>query len=395
MSDAILKRENRVNLYLAGVGMQLRAAFHRTNAHKLPGKMGELREDAICGFFREWLPGKYAARTNVIPVHQGIHDFDRELDLVILDDHLGMRLPLDADGGVTLAAWNDLKVQMEVKSTLNEAEYKKANTIAGECKRFGLHNDTRYPLNILFAYACEDEFFKDLQETIVCDSQKCDIDVIAILGRGIYFSPSHTRIVDQIHAGISDAMVNNDGHIAETRMIQEITYSGRYAPFEQVGDESDASVLFGLMAAVANSLDEKSAADELIMAAKRQNYSPVFQELTFGQRLQAIADLDWSVLDSELKRHLMSVRRWDRESWNAALLQHYEVYVYKINKITWGDKVPPAMKNKFRAFYGEDCSLAERPEVVADTFEACVQAAVAQLGLDWLALETLEVRPEF
>jgi hypothetical protein len=273
-------REKRVKIYLRGAGLQLRAVFQRSGAHKLPGKMGELREDAVCAFINEWLPRRFRAVSNVLTVHQGNHELNRELDLVVFDQLEGFRLPLDSDGHVSLIAWRNIRLHCEVKSVLNQGEYEKACAVATACRDFANETGTSAPKSILFAFGSDPTWVAEyLESDVFTGCTPCPFDAIIILGRCPAYSPKMLRLAQQVQLGLSKEMRDNDGTAADREISSEITYAARQAPFEHVGSDLDEDVLFALMAFVLHELDsdkEKRTSDELILAAMRPNRNPIF-----------------------------------------------------------------------------------------------------------------------
>ena len=265
--------------YLRGVGLQLRAVFYRSGSHKLPGTMGELREDAVCKFINEWLPRRYRAVSNVLAVHQGNHELDRELDIAVLDDFDGFRLPLDAKGHVSLVAWTDIRVHCEVKSVLNNREYENACAAAAACQDFARETETPAPKSILFAFDADAKWRAEyLDAEVLSGCTNSPFDAIIILGSTPAFSPQMLRLAQQVELGLSRAMRDNDGHAAEREISLEVTYSARQQPFQLVGEATDEHGLLALMAFVSYELDsddEKRFSDELILAATRPIYNPI------------------------------------------------------------------------------------------------------------------------
>lgn len=395
----LLKRENRVKLYLAGVGLELRAAFHRSGSHKLPGKMGELREDALAKFLTEWLPLRYRTKTNVLTVHKGNHELDRELDLVILDELDGFRLPLDADGGVTLAAWNDLKLHIEVKSIMGEEEFLKANSAAEACKKFGHDTNTNAPSSLLFAYDVEEKWFQD---KFTCDVLMGNSDIffeaIAILGRGIYFSPRFTQLAQQINRGLTKEMAESDCAVAEQNIMADVTFPTGNNEFLQVGTKSDADVLFGIMAFVAKSVATNATlSDELITAAQRPLYTPVLETQSKLDVIMTFASKNWNNqgTDTAFIAWMSCLKLFDRDSWNLLLCLHFGIYVYPANVLTESDTVFRESEQEFdlAADFGTQASAwlsATQFPVLKSEKEGFAQA-VARLDLEKKALAQLNL----
>lgn len=182
---------------LMGHHYELLAAFARSAAHKLPGSMGRLRENALAKFLQVWIPRRLTCPSNVFATHEGVGNFELEIDLAVYDSTEGPMWPLDCEEENLFLAYRHTKAVIEVKSTLD------ADTMAQAVKSMRAFDDymeqvensdfekdkpglTR-PSKILFAYRVDADYFGcDFQELLVYGPDP--FDLIVILGTGAYFA---------------------------------------------------------------------------------------------------------------------------------------------------------------------------------------------------------------
>ena len=368
----------------------MKAAFHRSGAHKLPGKMGELREDAVCVFLNEWLPRRFRALTNVLPVHKGNHELNRELDLVVLDELEGFRLPLDPEGSVSLVAWDDISLHCEVKSVLSQSEYEQACAAASACKDFAHETGTNSPLSILFAFDAKANWAVNyLENDVLTGCTNTPFDAIFILGRGAYYSGRMLRLSQQVLRGLSLEMRDSDGSAATEEIISDITHSAETPPFQTIADGSDADTLFALMAFVAHAVDgdnEKRVSDELIMAARRATYHPVHALVPAAEAWEIVAVTRWADLkeDKEAVTKLKKIRKYHQRDWARLLCMRFGLEVLEHEETTtlpFGGYIAVPLANGLAA------ALPGLPNIQPGTSRVeAIKFAVSALKLDELAV---------
>ena len=211
---------------LAGHHHELLAVLARTSAHKLPGAKGAARERAVAKFLRTWLQARYSVPTNVFATTRDGKECPGELDLVIHDGNTGAVWPLDDQGGNSVVTWEEVRLIVQIKSTLDEKTFAKACQAMSRLNAFWeeLPADAQprnKPPAVLFAYQVDDEFLESLLEKFVYSrSDAFPFEAFVLLEQGAYLSDSLRDLRLGIENGLSPDRVGGDRR-AVNRMVQE------------------------------------------------------------------------------------------------------------------------------------------------------------------------------
>jgi hypothetical protein len=267
----------RLQKSLTGHYHELKAVFHRTAAHKLPSAMGALREHAVSRFVSTWIPKLYSVPTNVFATNRNGVEFAQELDLVIHDGSTGSLWPLDADGRNSIATWEEIRLVMQIKSTLAEKNFKEACETMAAIPEFANASDTPCPIKVLFAYSVQEEFLPFLLEKFTYSSSGTfPFDAFILLDHGAYFADPLRNLRIGIERGLSPKMVENDGP-SQDRLIWEFVEDTRIPKgYQGVGDCSPESALLSLAALSTYATAGDAATRALLAASTHSEHVPIF-----------------------------------------------------------------------------------------------------------------------
>ena len=256
---------------------QLLADFHRSGAHKLPGGKGMLREDSIARFLSTWIPKRYEVISNVF-ISQFGTQFDRELDMVILDTFEGMAWPLDAAGVNSVVTWDHVKLVGEVKSKLTKSAL---NDAIQSMSGLPNQDDWELPFRVLFAFEVDNEVFNTLEESFATESSsKYPFDAFVFLDRGAYVSEKYEHFRKSFAKGLSPALGEEDIDIFYQHFSDDIRASHIPRGFGcmKSGKPSEALFAFAVLAAFASAGNTTTQA--LLTACRNADFSPILLEVS-------------------------------------------------------------------------------------------------------------------
>ncbi|MDP9809889.1 hypothetical protein J2W42_002748 [Rhizobium tibeticum] len=269
-----LDRAERLFRTFQGHYFQLLADFHRSAAHKLPGGKGMLREDSVARFLSTWIPKRFEVLSNVFPSQFG-SNFDRELDLVVLDTFEGMAWPLDSGGVNSVVTWDHVKLVVEVKSKLNQATWDTAVATIKElpCQKPG----NGYPMRLLFAFEVEDTLFETARESFVMGDRKTyPFDAFVFLDKGVYISDAYELFRKGFAKGLGPELAARDGDIIDAELSEELHADQIPNGFRHMHSPTRPETLFAFAAIAAHASAGNPATQALLSACRKPDYNPIF-----------------------------------------------------------------------------------------------------------------------
>lgn len=270
-------RKKRLLTSMTGHYQQLLSVFSMTGSHKLPGAKGMLREKAVAGFIKIWIPGHFSVPTNVFATTRKGEELPTELDLVIHDGSSGSVWPLDSDHANSVATWEEIRLVAQIKSTLGKKQFKDACNAMAKLDVFSEKTNTQMPMRILFAYRVKVDFIEELLEKFVYSSMNAfPFDAFILLDDGAYISDAFRELRIGIRKGLSERQVMNDGPSQDTMILEDVIESRIPNGYRQASDGTPESTLLALavLATTASAGDEATQA--LLAACKHPEYNPIF-----------------------------------------------------------------------------------------------------------------------
>lgn len=270
----------RLHVALTGHYHALMAQFESSAAHKLPGAKGAIREDAVGTFLKAWVSNRFSVLTNVLAVAPDGTEAPSELDLVLHDSSEGSFWKLDAQGSNCVATYPHIKLVVEIKSLLTEAQLRKACTSMDKLTEFE-NSHGLSPLRVLFAYRVDANLLEDMREQFCTyGSTYYPFDAFIFLHDGAYLADRQDlqALRTGIPKGLGPEEVANDGPSAD-RMTLEYCMESKYANgFRLVHDgKVETNLLsFATLATFATAGAEATSA--LLSAAVHREFSPIFSE---------------------------------------------------------------------------------------------------------------------
>lgn len=272
------QKTKRLSKTLTGHYHELCAVLARTSAHKLPSAMGAIREKAVATFISSWLQKRYSVPTNVFATDRSGREFPSELDLVIHDGDSGAIWQLDAQGGNSVATWEEIRLVAQIKSTLTEKEFVKSCETISSLADFSKEAGTERPFTVLFSYKVDDDFSPLLLEKFTYSGRNdFPFDAFVLLDHGAYFSDSLRELRVGIEKGLSPSQVRNDGPSQDRLILEDCIESRITNGYRLVSDGSPENTLLALaaLATLATSGDDVTQA--LLAACIHSNHFPIFE----------------------------------------------------------------------------------------------------------------------
>lgn len=274
------KPDKRLYRAIQGHYHQLMADFKRSASHKLPSAKGRLREAAVATFLSAWIPKRYTPLTNAFATTLDGNELPIELDLVVHDGYEGVAWPLDSQGVNNVVTWEQVRMVVEVKSTLDREQFKKGISVAKKIREFceEIPSSSR-PLVVLFAFQVDAEFVADLHYDLTHSYQSAYLfDAVILLDEGAYFSDSFRELRLGIERGLAPNLVVNDGPSRDQMILEDCEVRPDSMGYKAVGDCGPEITLlaFAAIATAASSGDE--AVQALLSACKHVEYSPIFPD---------------------------------------------------------------------------------------------------------------------
>ena len=259
----IKNKEKRLFKTFKGHFFELMSVFERTTAHKLPGSKGALREEAVSKFISNWIPRRYTVPTNVFATTKSGKEFPAEIDLVIHDSNSGGLWRLDSDGVNSIATREEIKLIMEIKSTLDKETFEKTcNSIKEKIDKF---DEVKIPPLVLMAYKTESE----VREIILNPDVRLPFNVFILLDKGAFFerSPEFKEIRLGIEKGLSPERIREDPSSIDKILLDYcVKYIG-YPNYEQyIGSSPESSALLSL-AVIATQVTSGDDVTQSLLAA--------------------------------------------------------------------------------------------------------------------------------
>ncbi|MDX8327168.1 DUF6602 domain-containing protein (plasmid) [Agrobacterium rosae] len=266
----------RLSRTLLGHYHEMMAAYHRSAAHKLPGGKGVIREDAVANFIGTWLSKRNRPHTNVFASAIGGEQLGPELDLVVLDEFDGVAWPIDAGAVNAVVTWEQIRVVVEVKSTLTEHTLNKACEAMNEVAAFAERNGDPVPTRLLFAYQIDPDLKDDLlYQFEEQGSDSYPFDAFVILQCGVFCSSELNDLRWGFASGLAPEKVANDGPYQDKAAL-EFGEQTRFARgFRSMGDGSHEETLMALACIVTNAVTDGKSTQALLSALKRVEYFPI------------------------------------------------------------------------------------------------------------------------
>lgn len=262
---------------LSGHYYQLKSVFEKTKAHKLPGSKGKLREDAVARFISLWHSSRFKSITNVFATTNMGKEFPLELDIVTHDGNSGAVWPLDSDSENSVATWEEIKMIVEVKSTLDENSFEKACTSMDKLTQFSKEESTVVPLRVLFAYKVDDDFYPFLMEKFTYSySESLSYDAFIILDCGAFFSDGIRELRAGIGKGLSPELVKNDGPSQDRFTMEDCIESRIPEGYKSVADSSNEIILLSLAVLATYATSGNDTVQSLLAACINPDYNPIF-----------------------------------------------------------------------------------------------------------------------
>lgn len=267
---------SRLSKTMLGHYHELMAAYYRSAAHKLPGGKGMLREDAVARFVATFLPKRYRPHTNVFASVASGLQHDLELDLVVLDEFEGAAWPVDADSINAVVTWEQVRLVMEVKSTLGKEELEKACTAMNALAAFAEKTDTELPTRILFAFDIADEVRDKLLEGFEeFGSHTYPFDAFVILTLGTFCSDRFDLLRAGFDSGLGLGMADSDGP-TQDRLTLEFCVATRFLRgFRPMGDCTPPDLLMALAAIASSAATNDKTTQALLSALKKAEHYPI------------------------------------------------------------------------------------------------------------------------
>ncbi len=270
------QKQKRLLQSLTGHYHELLSVFSRSATHKLPSAKGILREDAVSKFITSWIPNRFTTITNVFATTRRGNELQTELDIVVHDSNSGAVWNLDADGHNSIATWEEIKLIVEVKSTLNEKEFNQACKSMSKVSAFVDSENSARPLRILFAYKVDEKFSDLLMEKFTYSlSDNMPFDAFILLEVGAFFSDTLQELRIGIENGLSPSFIANDTS-SQNKIIEESCMETRIPNgYRIVSDGTNESTLLSLavLSTFATAGDDTTQA--LLAACKTQEYIPI------------------------------------------------------------------------------------------------------------------------
>jgi len=258
---------------------ELMAVFHRTSAHKLPGKKGALREKAVAKFLQSWIPKRFSILTNVFLVTRFGDEIPYEVDAVIHDSHTGISWPLDADAENYVATWEEVRLIVEVKSVLNEKIFKQACESMSKVIEFANKHNLKLPIIALFSYQGDDNFIDPLLEYFIYShSNDYPFDAFILLNKGVYFSDKLRELRVGIERGLSPSLVKKDGPSQDKLIIEDCVVSRIPEGYKAVYDCSPEGNLFVFAVLAIYSAAGDDITQAFLSACMKPRYNPIFDD---------------------------------------------------------------------------------------------------------------------
>lgn len=270
---------HRLGKTLEGHKHQLMAVFSRSAAHKLPGSKGVHREGAVAQFLATWVPHRFTPTTNVFVTSPHLGEFHSELDLVLHDSYEGGRWPLDADELNVVLTWDEVRAVVEIKSVLNEVEWKKARQTMLDLSEWAHQNgadDATLPHKILFAFKTDPSFYSEILELFAyASTDDVPYDAIVLLDHGAWFGPRLELLEVGLRRGLVPSQVENDGSSLD-RLILRFCMETRIPEHFRCAADTPEGALLALAVVASYCCIGEDVTRALLSALMRVDYAPVF-----------------------------------------------------------------------------------------------------------------------
>nr|WP_063570571.1 DUF6602 domain-containing protein [Luteibacter rhizovicinus] len=264
---------------MTGHHQQLQSVFSMTSSHKLPGAKGMLREQAVANFMKLWIPKRFSVPNNVFATTRKGDEFPSELDLVIHDGDTGSVWPLDMQSSNSVATWEEIRLVVQVKSTLGEKQFAEACGAVRSIEEFAKNAGTETPLRVLFAYRTAAQFVDLLLEKFTYSSADAfPFDAFILLDHGAYLSDSLKELRIGIGRGLSEEQVKNDGPSQDRIITEDVMQSGIPYGYRAVEGSSSETTLLALAAIATRASAGDEAMQALLAACVHPDYSPIFED---------------------------------------------------------------------------------------------------------------------
>ena len=271
---------HRLQATLSGHKHELLAAFARSAAHKLPASKGKLRENAVSRFLATWIPRRFSPVSNVFATDPVLGEFESELDLVLHDSHEGACWPLDNDQENAIVTWKDVKVVVEVKSTLDEKTWTNACDLMKRLTTWaGTDNTSPHPLplRVLFCFRTDDVFASIFYERCAYSSiSSIPFDAIVLLDQGATFGPRLEDLEVGLRSGLVPSQVANDGPSQERLLMRRVIQTHVPDHFRSCGVTPEEG-LMALAALASLACSGEDITKSLLSALRDIRYNPIFQ----------------------------------------------------------------------------------------------------------------------
>ena len=271
-----MSNKKRLFESLSGHYYELRSVFERTKCHKFPGTKGKLREDAVARFISQWHSGRFKSITNVFATTNSGKEFPLELDIVVHDENSGAVWPLDSDGCNSVVTWEEVRMIVEVKSTLNEETLAKASSSMHKLTKFAEKESGDIPLRVLFAYKADDDFYPFLMEKFISSSSGgLSFDAIIVLDCGTCFSDEIRELRIGIGKGLSPELVRNDGPSQDKLTMEDCIKFRIPEGYKLVSNSSNEMILLSLAVLTTYATSGNETVQSLLAACINPDYSPI------------------------------------------------------------------------------------------------------------------------